>query len=65
MWDEEREHLRAMERLLSKHNVPHSKFTPLFSAAGFALGQLDIYLYCSYISPDTTDDVLKESSYED
>uniref|UniRef100_A0A0M3HUE8 5-demethoxyubiquinone hydroxylase, mitochondrial n=1 Tax=Ascaris lumbricoides TaxID=6252 RepID=A0A0M3HUE8_ASCLU len=38
MWDEEREHLRAMERLLSKHNVPHSKFTPLFSAAGFALG---------------------------
>uniref|UniRef100_A0A915BZP9 5-demethoxyubiquinone hydroxylase, mitochondrial n=1 Tax=Parascaris univalens TaxID=6257 RepID=A0A915BZP9_PARUN len=38
MWDEEREHLRAMERLLSKYNVPHSRFTPLFSAAGFALG---------------------------
>uniref|UniRef100_A0A914RQ65 Ubiquinone biosynthesis protein COQ7 n=1 Tax=Parascaris equorum TaxID=6256 RepID=A0A914RQ65_PAREQ len=49
MWDEEREHLRAMERLLSKYNVPHSRFTPLFSAAGFALGQPDIYLYCELL----------------
>ncbi|VDM49319.1 unnamed protein product [Toxocara canis] len=38
MWDQEKEHLRAMERLISRHNVPHSKFTPVFSVAAFALG---------------------------
>lgn len=38
MWDEEREHLDTMERLSAKYNVPHTKFSPIFSAAAYALG---------------------------
>ncbi|KAL6728757.1 hypothetical protein Aduo_010495 [Ancylostoma duodenale] len=38
MWDEEREHLDTMERLSAKHNVPHTIFSPIFSAAAYALG---------------------------
>ncbi|KIH52988.1 hypothetical protein ANCDUO_16894 [Ancylostoma duodenale] len=37
MWDEEREHLDTMERLSAKHNVPHTIFSPIFSAAAYAL----------------------------
>ncbi|CAI4231187.1 unnamed protein product [Auanema sp. JU1783] len=38
MWDEEKEHLDTMERLAVKHDVPHTVFSPVFSAAAFALG---------------------------
>ncbi|VDK21664.1 unnamed protein product [Anisakis simplex] len=38
MWDQEREHLRIMERLLHKHDVAHSIFSPVFSTFAYALG---------------------------
>jgi ubiquinone biosynthesis monooxygenase Coq7 len=38
MWDEEKEHLDTMERLCAKNQVSPTIFSPLCSAAGFALG---------------------------
>uniref|UniRef100_A0A1I7XN55 RecQ-mediated genome instability protein 1 n=1 Tax=Heterorhabditis bacteriophora TaxID=37862 RepID=A0A1I7XN55_HETBA len=38
MWEEEQEHLDIMERLAAKHDVQHTIFLPLFSAAAYALG---------------------------
>jgi|UniRef100_A0AC35FKE8 ubiquinone biosynthesis monooxygenase Coq7 len=38
MWDEEKEHLDTMERLVAKHSVPPTIFAPIFSCAAFALG---------------------------
>ncbi|KAK5966163.1 hypothetical protein GCK32_007807, partial [Trichostrongylus colubriformis] len=38
MWDEEKGHLDVMERLAAKYDVPHTVFSPIFSAAAYALG---------------------------
>ncbi|KAI6242642.1 5-demethoxyubiquinone hydroxylase, mitochondrial [Aphelenchoides fujianensis] len=38
MWDEEKEHLQTCERLLAKHDVAPTVFTPLFKKMAFGLG---------------------------
>lgn len=38
MWDEEKEHLQIVERLIAKHDVPSTIFAPVFSVVAFALG---------------------------
>ncbi|KAL3191266.1 hypothetical protein MRX96_018831 [Rhipicephalus microplus] len=38
MWEQEKEHLRAFERLLTQHRARPSALRPLWGSAGFALG---------------------------
>lgn len=39
MWEEEKEHLDICERLLAKHDVNPTVFSPLFSALALGLGE--------------------------
>uniref|UniRef100_A0AC34QPD7 5-demethoxyubiquinone hydroxylase, mitochondrial n=1 Tax=Panagrolaimus sp. JU765 TaxID=591449 RepID=A0AC34QPD7_9BILA len=39
MWDEEKEHLDTMERLCAKHEVPPTRFAPVFSVGTALLGK--------------------------
>uniref|UniRef100_A0A914VWN7 Uncharacterized protein n=1 Tax=Plectus sambesii TaxID=2011161 RepID=A0A914VWN7_9BILA len=38
MWEQEKEHLSTMERLVAKHRVEPTILSPLWTVAGFALG---------------------------
>lgn len=38
MWEQEKEHLRAFQRLLPEHRARPTALTPFWSAAGFGLG---------------------------
>lgn len=45
MWDEEKEHLDTMERLCAKHEVPPTRFAPIFTVAAYALGKFELFFY--------------------
>jgi demethoxyubiquinone hydroxylase (CLK1/Coq7/Cat5 family) len=45
MWDQEREHLREMERQITRYDVSPTIFAPLCNVAGYALGLLYVYKF--------------------
>lgn len=50
MWEQEKEHLRAFEKLLPKHRARPTALMPLWNIAGFALGASELFfLFPRYV----------------